>query len=107
MLVFNFQQEEEPKAAPVFDLIDIPNSELTEEQQKEKRKQIFLKSTTEGRLRAKQAREEEQARLLAMEQEEERKRLQDPEAWLEGLRKERQEIVARRAERQRLKDEVR
>jgi actin-related protein 5 len=39
-------------------LLDIPDSELTPEQKKEKKKQRFLKNTREGKAAAKQKRKE-------------------------------------------------
>jgi actin-related protein 5 len=58
-----------------YPLLEVPNSLLTPEQLKEKKKQQFLKITTEGRIRAKQKRQEEDLQREREQQLEEERRL--------------------------------
>jgi actin-related protein 5 len=78
-----------------YPLLEVPNSLLTPEQLKEKKKQQFLKITTEGRIRAKQKRQEEDLQREREQQLEEERRLANPELYLEELRVRQAEVSAR------------
>eukprot|EP01134_Creolimax_fragrantissima_P008390 CFRG8390T1 len=94
----------EEKKELVFDLVDRPDSELTDAQKQEKKKQRFLKNTTEGRERARLERE----RIKAVKDEEERhdslRREANPEAWILALREEKEIILKTRTARIRKKE---
>ena len=100
----------EPPAPPPRDLdlslIHIPNDQLTPQQIKEKHRQLFLKSTTEGRAKARLQREHERA----LQAEEERKdaELRDTNlpAWLAALRAEKKAITDRQIARQNRKAQL-
>ncbi len=73
-------QISEPQAPPVYDLIDVPADQLTPEQQREQKKQVFLRNIAMGRARAQQQRQEAQKR----EEEEERREAEERERDLTG-----------------------
>lgn len=86
-----------------YPLISIPDNMLTPEQFIEKKRQVFLKSTSEGRQRAKQKRfEEEQERERKNQQDEER-RLENPELYLAELHGKYKELCEKVEQRKRLK----
>ncbi|KAI5066241.1 hypothetical protein GOP47_0018865 [Adiantum capillus-veneris] len=86
-----------------YPLLDVPNDVLTPEQLKEKKKQIFLKSTAEGRVRAKLKRQEEEVIREQEQNLEEDKRLANPEQYLEDLRTRQAELAAKVEQRKRQK----
>eukprot|EP00250_Pteridium_aquilinum_P020869 c24972_g2_i2 orf=507-2663(-) len=86
-----------------YPLLDIPNEMLTPEQLKEKKKQIFLKSTAEGRIRAKLKRQEEESLREQEQNLEEDRRLANPELYLEELRTRQAELAAKVEQRKRQK----
>ncbi|XP_051222352.1 actin-related protein 5 isoform X2 [Lolium perenne] len=77
------EENADASGADKYPLVSVPDEMLTPEQLKEKKKQILLKTTTEGRIRAKQRRAEEAA--LREKQEEER-RTENPELYFDELR---------------------
>ncbi|CAO2193607.1 unnamed protein product [Urochloa humidicola] len=94
------EEKADASAADKYPLVSVPDEELTPEQLKEKKKQIFLKTTTEGKLRAKQRRAEEEA---LREKEEERRRVENPELYLEELRARYSELSEKCEQRKRQK----
>ncbi|KAG6619609.1 hypothetical protein I3842_Q092700 [Carya illinoinensis] len=86
-----------------FPLIDIPDNMLTPDQLKEKRRQLFLKTTSEGRQRAKQKRYESELEQERKNQQDEEKRLENPELYLEQLRDKYKELSEKVEQRKRLK----
>ncbi|XP_020577704.1 actin-related protein 5 [Phalaenopsis equestris] len=86
-----------------YPLISIPDNMLTPEQLKEKKKQIFLKTTSEGRLRAKQKKFNEELLREKQNQQDEEKRLENPELYLEQTRVKYRELCERVEQRKRLK----
>lgn len=86
-----------------YPLIQIPDNMLSLEQIKEKRRQIFLKTTTEGRQRAKQKRVEEELEQEKKNQEEEERRLENPELYVEQMRAKYKELSEKIDQRKRLK----
>lgn len=86
-----------------YPLINTPDNMLTPEQLKEKRRQIFLKTTNEGRQRAKQKRFEEELEREKKNQQDEEKRLENPELYLEQMRAKYKELSDKIDQRKRLK----
>lgn len=96
------------KAAPNFDLVDIPDAALTPEQIKEKRKQRLLKANYDARERMRKEKE------LAKQKEEEARRVEEEQkandfaGWLSKVYAKRDKIVdkirARRKKRAALAD---
>ncbi|KAG2587030.1 hypothetical protein PVAP13_5NG095600 [Panicum virgatum] len=94
------EEKADASAADKYPLVSVPDEELTPEQIKEKKKQILLKTTTEGKLRAKQKRAEEEA---LREKQEEQKRAENPELYLEELRARYSELSEKFEQRKRQK----
>ncbi|KAK9283268.1 hypothetical protein L1049_011504 [Liquidambar formosana] len=86
-----------------YPLINIPDNMLSPEQLKEKKRQLFLKTTSEGRQRAKQKRFEEELERERQNQQDEEKRLENPELYLEQLRARHRELSEKVEQRKRLK----
>ncbi|RWR95406.1 actin-related protein 5-like protein isoform X1 [Cinnamomum micranthum f. kanehirae] len=93
----------EPPSAEKYPLLNIPDNMLTPEQVKEKRKQAFLKTASEGRQRAKQKRFEEELQRERQNQLDEEKRLENPELYLEQLRAKHKDLTEKVEQRKRLK----
>jgi len=94
------EEKADASTADKYPLVSVPDEELTPEQLKEKKKQILLKTTTEGKLRAKQKRAEEEA---LREKQEEQKRAENPELYLEELRARYSELSEKFEQRKRQK----
>ncbi|KAI0224455.1 Nuclear actin-protein involved in chromatin remodeling, partial [Massospora cicadina] len=96
----------EEKAIPIFDLIDIPDDELSEDSKREKRKQKLLKAGIDARERARLAREAE----IAIKEEQARKdeefRKSDFQGWLEAVREKHTALCVRQRARKRLRDQL-
>ncbi|KAF3333647.1 actin-related protein 5-like isoform X1 [Carex littledalei] len=90
-------------SADKYPLVSIPDEMLTPDQLKEKKRQLFLKTTSEGRLRAKQKRSEEEMMRERQNQLEEERRLENPELYLEELRAKYKELSEKMDQRKRLK----
>lgn len=93
----------EPQSSEKYPLLYIPDNMLTPEQLKEKRKQAFLKTASDGRQRAKQKRFEEELLREKKNQQDEEKRLENPELYLEQLRAKHRELSEKVEQRKRLK----
>ncbi|TPX68501.1 hypothetical protein SpCBS45565_g03078 [Spizellomyces sp. 'palustris'] len=99
-------EEPEEKVVPSFPLADVPDSELSEEQKKEKKKQRLLKAGWEANERKKREKEEERAREAELARQEEERRLRDPDGWLEEVRTRRQLLLDRVRARLRKKTQL-
>ncbi|OAY38616.1 actin-related protein 5 isoform X1 [Manihot esculenta] len=86
-----------------FPLVNIPDNMLTPEQLKEKKRQLFLKTTSDGRQRAKQKRQEEELERERRNQLDEEKRLENPELYLEQMHIKYKELSEKVEQRKRLK----
>ncbi|TVU21955.1 hypothetical protein EJB05_31626 [Eragrostis curvula] len=94
------EEKADVSEADKYPLVSVPDETLTPEQLKEKKRQILLKTTTEGKMRAKQRRAEEEA--LKVKQEEQR-RAENPELYLEELRARYSELSEKFEQRKRQK----
>ncbi|XP_020237379.1 actin-related protein 5 [Cajanus cajan] len=92
-----------PNASEKYSLINIPDDILTPDQLVEKKKQLSLKSMSEGRQRLKQRRYEEELERERKQQLEEERRLENPELYLEQLRARYKDLSERVDQRKRLK----
>ncbi|XP_038689644.1 actin-related protein 5 isoform X2 [Tripterygium wilfordii] len=86
-----------------YPLVNIPDNLLSPEQLKEKRRQLFLKTTSDGRQRAKQKRFEVELERERKSQQDEERRLENPKLYLEQLHAKYKEISVRVEQRKRLK----
>ncbi|KAL4804083.1 hypothetical protein BDV18DRAFT_143792 [Aspergillus unguis] len=101
----NEEQEEAPEEM-TFPLLDVPDEELDEAGLKEKRHQRLMKSNVEARQRAKEEKEREQARRDEEERLDREKRENDPEGWVAERRAQRQNLLQRIKERDRMKADL-
>lgn len=89
-----------------FDLIEIPDEELNEEQIKEKRKQRFLKASFDARQKAK----EEKARIAKLEEEarikEEEWRQTDLNGWIRDKRSKLAILIKKRKDKLKMRTEM-
>jgi actin-related protein 5 len=95
---------EEPKEAPDYSLVDIPDSNLSPEQIKEKRKQRLLKNSAEARERMRKEKEEEAQRAGEQKKALDQRRLNDFSGWKNDLYTERQELTKMIKVRQKKKE---
>ncbi|KAK9126982.1 hypothetical protein Scep_015828 [Stephania cephalantha] len=97
------EEKMEPSTSEKYPLIDLPDNMLSPEQLKEKKRQLFLKTTTEGRQRAKQKKFEEELERERQNQQDEEKRSENPELYLQQLRAKHKELSEKVEQRKRLK----
>ncbi|KAF8395541.1 hypothetical protein HHK36_019489 [Tetracentron sinense] len=97
------EEKMDPSMTEKYTLINIPDNMLSPEQLKEKRKQLFIKTTSEGRQRAKQKRFEEELDRERQNELDEKKRLENPELYLEQLHAKHRELSEKFEQRKRLK----
>ncbi|KAI5407404.1 actin-related protein 5 isoform X1 [Lathyrus oleraceus] len=86
-----------------YTLINVPDDMLTTEQLFEKRKQLSIKSMSDGRQRLKQKRQEEEQERGRKQQLEEERRLANPELYVEQLRASYNDLSEKLNQRKRLK----
>ncbi|KAL3872233.1 hypothetical protein ACJMK2_040169 [Sinanodonta woodiana] len=96
----------EPKKEPIYDLIEVPDDQLTPEQLTMKKRQKILKKAREGREKAQNLQREKRLKELEEERELERKRQIDFVAWLQEVRQRRQKLLDQRAARKQRKTDM-
>ncbi|KAJ8765961.1 hypothetical protein K2173_020477 [Erythroxylum novogranatense] len=100
---FEVEEKTDSSTNEKYPLVNIPDNMLTPEQLKEKRRQLFLKTTSDGRQRAKQKRYEEELERERKNQLDEAKRLENPELYLEQMHVKYKEMSEKVEQRKRLK----
>lgn len=96
---------EEDTKKKVYDLLDIPDDQLTADQLQAKKKQRMLKNAREGRARTQALQREQRQKELEEERKLEEKRKRDFSGWLKEVRGRRQKLLdARTARKQRKTD---
>lgn len=97
--------DEEAKKPAVYDLIDIPDDQLTPDQMSIKKRQRMLKNAREGRLRAQAVQRERQQKEMEEEKKLEQRRIKDFNGWLQLIRDKRKKLLdIRNAKKQRKAD---
>jgi actin-related protein len=81
-------EEPEPEEEPTFPLVDRPDSELNEEEIKEKRRQRLMKAGWEARIKAREEKRKESERQEEIRRKEEEFRDTDLTGWSAQLREE-------------------
>ncbi|CUS23983.1 LAQU0S13e00672g1_1 [Lachancea quebecensis] len=99
-------EEEEVTTTDKFDLVDIPDEQLNDEQIKEKRKQRLLKANFDARIKAKEEKlkkeqEEEEAR-----QKDESWRSEDLQGWIKDKRQKLTALIKTRKEKLKIKEDM-
>ncbi|KAJ5110505.1 Actin-like protein arp5 [Penicillium argentinense] len=100
------EEEEQPQEEMTFPLVDVPDEELDEAGIKEKRHQRLMKSNVEARARAKAEKEREKARREEEERLDREKRENDFENWIAERRMNRQAILQKIKDQQRMKADL-
>ncbi|WWC58082.1 uncharacterized protein I303_100617 [Kwoniella dejecticola CBS 10117] len=98
--------EEEPEEEPSFPLVDRPDSDLTEEEIKEKRRQRLMKAGWEARVRAREEKKKERARVEEEKRLEEEERTTNLSGWSLRLKEEQEAVIARIQERKKRKAQL-
>ncbi|KPI38519.1 Actin-like protein arp5 [Cyphellophora attinorum] len=86
-----------------FPLLDTPDDQLDDIGLKEKRHQRLMKSGVEARIRAKEEKERERARIAEEERLDQEHRQNNPEDWIKGRRTQRENLLLKIKEQARLK----
>jgi len=86
-----------------FPLLDVPDDQLDEDGIKEKRHQRLMKSGVEARIRAKQEKEKERARIADEKRRDEEHRINHPSDWIAGRRAQRSALLVKIKEQARAK----
>lgn len=89
--------------AEKYNLVSVPDEMLTPEQLKQKRKQLFIKSTSEARQQKKQKLVEEELQKERQKKLEEERRLENPAHYLEELQAKYRDLSEKLEQRKRLK----
>ncbi|WVQ64772.1 uncharacterized protein L199_002940 [Kwoniella botswanensis] len=98
--------EEEPEEEPVFPLVDRPDSELNEEEIKEKRRQRLMKAGWEARVKAREEKKKEREKLEEEKRLEEEERTTNLTGWSSRLKEEQESVIARIQERKKRKAQL-
>ncbi|KAG0041402.1 Nuclear actin-protein involved in chromatin remodeling [Gryganskiella cystojenkinii] len=98
--------EEEEKEPPTFPLVDVPDEELSELDKKEKKKQRLLKASYDARMRAKAAKAEEMAFQAELARQDEERREQEPQKWLDEVHTKRRELVEKIKAKRQLREQL-
>lgn len=80
--------DDEPEEDPTFPLVDIPDTELGEDEIREKRKQRLMKAGWEARVKAREEKRKEKERQAEIKRREDEFRETDPIGWAAKLRNE-------------------
>ncbi|BCS30528.1 actin-related protein ARP5 [Aspergillus puulaauensis] len=100
------EETEEAQEETTFPLLEVPDEELDEAGLKEKRHQRLMKSNVDARQRAKEEKEREQARRDEEIRLDREKRENNFESWISERRVQRQNLLQRIKERDRLKADL-
>ncbi|XP_060598270.1 actin-related protein 5-like [Ruditapes philippinarum] len=99
-------EEPEPRKQAVFDLLDIPDDQLSPDQLVKKKRQYILQKAKEGRAKAQAQQREKRQKELIAEKELEKKRLTDFQSWLSEVRQKRQKLLETRNNRKQKKQDM-
>ncbi|AMD21532.1 HFL324Wp [Eremothecium sinecaudum] len=98
--------DEDEKAEPTFDLLNIPDEELSEEQKREKRKQRLMKANYDARMKAKEEKLEQQKKEEEARLKDEQWRKDDLQGWIKNKRLRLSQLMKTRKEKLKMKDDM-
>ncbi|AET38778.1 actin-related protein ARP5 Ecym_3285 [Eremothecium cymbalariae DBVPG len=98
--------DEEETTVPVFDLVNIPDEELTEEQKREKRKQRLMKANYDARMKAKEEKLEQQKRDEEARLRDVQWREADLKGWIKDKRAKLSNLMKSRKEKLKMKEDM-
>ncbi|KAK4686158.1 actin-related protein 5, partial [Tremellales sp. Uapishka_1] len=96
-------EEPEPEEEPTFPMVDRPDSELNEEELREKRKQRLMKAGWDARVRAREEKKKERERIEEERRLEEQERIEDLAGWSARLKTEHEDLILKLRDRKRKK----
>ena len=102
----NDNDEDEDANKYDFSILDVPNSELTTEQQREKRRLRLIKANIDSKLRARQEKEEAIREAEELRLKDIKFREDDLENWIKSKRERLEKVVKKRKDRIKLKDDL-
>ncbi|GMM46815.1 Arp5 protein [Pichia kluyveri] len=102
----NDNDEDEDANKYDFSILDVPNSELTTEQQREKRRLRLIKANIDSKLRARQEKEEAIREAEELRLKDIKFREDDLENWIKSKREKLEKVVKKRKDRIKLKDDL-
>ncbi|EDO16711.1 hypothetical protein Kpol_1003p16 [Vanderwaltozyma polyspora DSM 70294] len=97
---------DEDPSANKFDLLDIPDDQLTPEQIKEKRVQRLMKANVEARQKAKEEKERIQKEEEELRKKEEEWRQSDLTGWIKDKRGKLNALIVKRKEKLKMREEM-
>ncbi|CDK29671.1 unnamed protein product [Kuraishia capsulata CBS 1993] len=97
---------EETEEIPTFPLLEVPDEQLDEEQQKEKKKQRLMKANYDARMRAKLEKEEQKKKVEEDALKDKQWRETDIQGWIADRKAKLDKLIQRKKERRRLKEEL-
>lgn len=100
------EDEQEESSESKFDLVDVPDEELNDEQKKEKRKQRLLKANLDARLKAKEEKIQLQKSLEEAKRRDEEWRNEDLQGWIKDKRFKLAKLIKSRKDKLKLKEEM-
>ncbi|OMJ21858.1 Actin-like protein arp5 [Smittium culicis] len=96
----------EQKSTPVFDLLDVPDEQLSRDDLKEKRKQKLMKANIDARDRIRAAKLEEEKRQEEEIRKDNELKQNNFELWLSQVKNKRKDILDRIAQKEAVKNEL-
>ncbi|AAS51667.2 ADL253Cp [Eremothecium gossypii ATCC 10895] len=101
------ENEEEPSSTvPNFDLVNIPDEELNDEQRREKKKQRLMKANYDARMKAKEEKLEQQKREEDARLRNEQWRKDDLKGWIKEKRSQLTGLMKARKEKLKMKEDM-
>lgn len=100
------EQDDSNSQESKFDLVDVPDEELNDEQKKEKRKQRLLKANLEARQKAKEEKLQMQKAEEEAKERDRQWREQDLQGWIKDKRAKLAKLIKSRKDKLKLKEEM-
>ncbi|XP_069120696.1 actin-related protein 5-like [Argopecten irradians] len=99
-------EEEQQAKTPVYDLLEIPDDQLTPDQLSVKKRQRMLKNAREGRMKAQAVQRAKRQKEIEEDKKLEIKRLMNFDGWLQEVRSKRQKLLDARTKRKQRKSDM-
>ncbi|OWF49870.1 Actin-related protein 5 [Mizuhopecten yessoensis] len=99
-------EEEQQSKVPVYELLEIPDDQLTPDQLSIKKRQRMLKNAREGRMKAQAVQRAKRQKEIEEDKKLEIKRLMNFDGWLQEVRSKRQKLLGARTKRKQRKSDM-
>lgn len=100
------EEDQEEAIETKFDLVDVPDEDLTDDQKKEKRKQKLLKANLDARQKAKEEKLLMQKTIEEANRKDEQWRKEDLSGWIKDKRFKLSKLIKSRKDKLKLKEEM-